>query len=63
MLNRAMNLALCPETQASYARSMLEIPVDAVESTNMSGFTAFKPGFITNSLKPKTTVFFLNIFD
>ncbi len=33
-----------------------------VENKNLSNFSAFKLGFITNVLNPKTTIFFLSIF-
>ena len=32
------------------------------EKINLSRFSAFKVGFITNALNPKTTIFFLSIF-
>jgi RhtB (resistance to homoserine/threonine) family protein len=33
-----------------------------VEDKSLSNFSAFKTGFITNVLNPKTTIFFLSIF-
>ncbi len=35
---------------------------DTTEVVILSGFAAFKVGFITNALNPKTTLFFLSIF-
>jgi len=35
---------------------------DKAEKTKLSDFSAFKVGFITNALNPKTTIFFLSIF-
>lgn len=44
-------------------RSKSLIDVDAPKSKeSLSNFAAFKIGFITNALNPKTTIFFLSIF-
>ncbi|MBO1254997.1 LysE family transporter [Alteromonas sp. 5E99-2] len=43
------------------AKSNLNIE-GASSSLTMSKFSAFKIGFVTNSLNPKTTIFFLSIF-
>ncbi len=44
-------------------RSKAEINItDESKKENLSTFSAFKIGFITNSLNPKTTIFFLSIF-
>ena len=43
--------------------SKTTIPIDENKSiNNLSNFKAFKIGFITNVLNPKTTIFFLSIF-
>ncbi|MFT7389363.1 MAG: RhtB (resistance to homoserine/threonine) family protein [Candidatus Endobugula sp.] len=36
--------------------------INTQEKATLSNFTAFKVGFITNALNPKTTIFFLSIF-
>ncbi len=44
-------------------RSKSLIDVDASESMpGLSNYAAFKIGFITNALNPKTTIFFLSLF-
>lgn len=43
------------------SHSKLEIS-EKNKNTNLSGVSAFKVGFITNALNPKTTIFFLSIF-
>lgn len=44
-------------------RSKTEISInDGSKKENLSKFSAFKMGFITNSLNPKTTIFFLSLF-
>ena len=43
------------------SKSKLETNDDNVKN-DLSKFSSFKTGFITNSLNPKTTVFFLSIF-
>lgn len=42
-------------------KSKSTIEIDEVSGT-LSAFSAFKTGFITNALNPKTTLFFLSIF-
>jgi len=43
------------------SKSMVSIEGDKAK-TELSNFKAFKVGFITNVLNPKTTIFFLSIF-
>ena len=47
--------------QTFTSKSMIEIE-NSENKQNLSNWNAFKIGFVTNALNPKTTIFFLSIF-